>query len=408
MRHISNTYRETLLIILCSGLIVTIYFTDRGTGTIGMICISLLLVQYYLSRSQQPRKLPRELIIWMMLFLASYVVGALLSKDSLREIVELRKFVFILLGGLLFVSPVTYRNRMMIITLLFVAASVAGFIGILQYYGIISSTDERSYGFSINPTFYSALLSFVCGTAIVALFFTRSDLSRSIVHRVFLMGTIVLTFGGILFSGTRGVWIALVASTAITLFIIDRRKALKYVFFMTVVVLIAVLSSFTLRERVISIATSFFWSDVRINTTSTRLELWKGALIIFKEHPFLGVGSGDFEPEITKLISEGRLAEGIPVTIHAHNIYLQALASRGIVGFVVVAGLFTALFRWSFKEIREIGGIGAYIILLSTLLTIIGGLTDNNIDYHKYLAAFSLTVGLIGPISTHHNEGSMS
>ena len=58
--------------------------------------------------------------------------------------------------------------------------------------------------------------------------------------------------------------------------------------------------------------------------------------------------------------------------------------------------VFVALIKWGIREINY-QRIGGYIIVLSGILTIVGGLTENNTEHAKYLAAFCFTVGLIGP-----------
>jgi O-antigen ligase len=84
--------------------------------------------------------------------------------------------------------------------------------------------------------------------------------------------------------------------------------------------------------------------------------------------------------------------------VHAHNIFLQALATRGAVGFIATLGLFIALIQWGLEETRNHGGAGGYIIILSTAFTIMSGLTENNIEFTKFLAAYCFTIGLFGPL----------
>jgi len=155
----------------------------------------------------------------------------------------------------------------------------------------------------------------------------------------------------------------------------------------------------TLRQRATSIVTSFYTENEK-GSTGNRLELWKGSLMIFKERPLLGTGTGNFESSIKRLITEKKLKE-MPYTMHAHNIFFQALATRGLIGFVITIGFFATLVKWGIKEIREHGGIGGYAILFCSVLTIVGGLTENNIENGKFLAALCLTIGLIGPYGAY-------
>ncbi len=206
----------------------------------------------------------------------------------------------------------------------------------------------------------------------------------------------LLTFVGIILSLSRGVWVALFLSITITLFLYDRRKALIYLLCALVVMSVAFYLDIRLKEKASSIVTSLYTEDEK-GSTGARLELWKGSLLIFKEAPLLGVGTGNFESNIKKLVDEGKLKEASTL-VHAHNIFLQALATRGIVGFITTLSLFIALFKWGIKEIQKHAGVGGYVIILSTTYTLIGGLTENNVEFTKFLAAYCFTVGLFGPL----------
>ncbi len=114
--------------------------------------------------------------------------------------------------------------------------------------------------------------------------------------------------------------------------------------------------SSNLRHRATSIITSAFTEDITGNTV-TRIELWKGALLIFKESPLIGVGTGNFEKNIIRLVDEKKLKLP-PTLVHAHNIYFQALATRGAVGVIISLCFFIALIKWGVERIKLNGGTG--------------------------------------------------
>jgi O-antigen ligase len=159
----------------------------------------------------------------------------------------------------------------------------------------------------------------------------------------------------------------------------------------------------TLRQRAISIVTSVYTEDEK-GGTGARIELWKGALLIFHEHPLFGAGTGNFESNIIRLVQEKKLKE-TPTMVHAHNIYLQALATKGIIGFVILIVLLSVLLHWGMKETQNYGGMGGYIIIFSTVLTMAGGLTEDNIGTTKYLVAYCFTMGLLGPSGLMKENG---
>ncbi|MEZ0328938.1 MAG: O-antigen ligase family protein [Dissulfuribacterales bacterium] len=76
-----------------------------------------------------------------------------------------------------------------------------------------------------------------------------------------------------------------------------------------------------------------------------RLMMWGYAVQIWKRHPWIGTGIGDVEKDMTEL----NQAAGSPMThiyYDVHNIYLNVLASTGIVGLTgMVLACFVAPFR---------------------------------------------------------------
>jgi O-antigen ligase len=77
---------------------------------------------------------------------------------------------------------------------------------------------------------------------------------------------------------------------------------------------------------------------------SGRTELWSVAARVFHNHPFGGVGSGNFsvvEPSYAATIHRNLSKPYLEVTTHevVHNTYLHVLAELGIVGLVLLAAV---------------------------------------------------------------------
>jgi len=65
-----------------------------------------------------------------------------------------------------------------------------------------------------------------------------------------------------------------------------------------------------------------------------RIELWSDALQIIVDRPLFGVGAGRFDEEST-------VARSDPDARHAHHEYLQLAAETGVVGGLLLVGIFT-------------------------------------------------------------------
>jgi hypothetical protein len=392
---LNNVCMENTLTVLLSGFAISIFFTKTGISIFGLAGILFIVVWKYFIKYEQMNFIPRPVFWLTMLFFLDLVLSAALSDNSKWAFSELGKYRHILFGGLVFIAPLSNENRKKIIIVFFISAAIDASAGILQYFNIIISKGyDRPYGFSSHPILFAADLAFVCGSAVLMLFI-RNDIFITIKEKYFLVVVTLLTLSGILLSQSRGAWIAIFSACTIVLFMYRRRKAV--VFLILLVTLTGTVISFsdTLRQRVVSIVTSLYTENEQ-GSTGGRLEIWKGSLALFKEKPILGVGYGDFRKNIKRLVDEKKLKD-VSYIVHAHNIFFQVLATRGITGFIILLSLFTSLIIWGKKEIRYRGGIGGYIIILSALLTIVGGLTENNIEIHRFLAICGFTIGLIGP-----------
>jgi O-antigen ligase len=329
-----------------------------------------------------------------MLFFLDLILSAALSDNSKWAFSELGKYRHILFGGLVFIAPLSNENRKKVVIVFFLSATLDACTGILQYFDVLPKGYSRPHGFSSHPILFAADLAFVCGSAVMMLFI-KNDIFTTLKEKYFLSTVAVLTVVGIVLSESRGVWISLFAACITVLFFYKRTKALIFALFLIAIFIPLLSVSGTLRQRTVSIVTSFYTEDAT-GSTGNRLELLKGALLIFEKHPLLGTGYGDFQSDIKELVSEKKLKD-IPATVHAHNIFFQALATRGVIGFIILIALFTSLILWGKKQIKDHRVVGGYIIILSALLTIVGGLTENNIEIHRFLAVCCFTIGLIGP-----------
>lgn len=87
---------------------------------------------------------------------------------------------------------------------------------------------------------------------------------------------------------------------------------------------------------------SFFAQVSRNSTVSGRLELWGHSLSLFREHPLVGVGIGNFEPAVRSNYQLRHISREANF-VHAHNHLLTVLAELGLVGLFGYSWLWLAL-----------------------------------------------------------------
>ncbi len=389
----------------CSAASLSLYLPFVRTHLFLPLSIFALLVWRYVLKSKPVGTIPSDVILFSSLFFVTLLASAVRSSNQPFAFYMFDEYKYFFLGGLLFTAPLSVNQRKIIIVVLFTCAAVDGLVGVLQFYGLMYKGNQRSHGFAVFSTIYTARLAFIPASALLLLLIKKDSAPRSGLWTGFLLLIAVLTSGGIMLSGGRGTWIALAAACSITLFLYSRKKALIFTCSFLAVFLGLIIFSGVLRNRAVTAVTSIQASAGGrvLNGTQTRFELWKGSLLLLKESPLMGTGVSDFKDNIARLVREQKLREPNS-SFHAHNIFFQVLATQGITGFVVFLGLLSALIRWGLREVREQGGVGGYIIILCTLLTIVGGLTDTVIGMPRYGPIFFLIVGLLGP----YRQGNQS
>lgn len=71
----------------------------------------------------------------------------------------------------------------------------------------------------------------------------------------------------------------------------------------------------------------------RLDSVSTRIEMWRVSGMIFRDNPIFGVGRGNYMEAARKYVEQGRVHPEVVQHSHPHNAYLEALISKGIFGF---------------------------------------------------------------------------
>src|SRR5690606_36736284 len=188
----------------------------------------------------------------------------------------------------------------------------------------------------------------------------------------------ILVGAAVLFTFTRGAWIAVAAQALVVLFAWNWRHGVKVLGAGLVVLGVVLAVSPAVRERVSSI------SDTQSDSVRQRFNLWRAHWMMFEDRPLLGIGAGLSKKTIPTYNERIDDEPHLKLTANAHNNFLQVLSNTGIVGFILwlVAMLhlsFVALKNYwgtadSFARALHLGALGAMICIQ------VGGLTQSTFD----------------------------
>lgn len=122
-----------------------------------------------------------------------------------------------------------------------------------------------------------------------------------------------------------------------------------------------------------------------------RSELWRAALQMWRAHPILGVGAGNFEFELP--------AYGVfGVRTHANSLYLQALAEGGVILFSATVATLVAVVGslLSWKPLPRLRSASPWVVagLAATLALTLHQVVDYLFFYPKVGGTWWLLVGI--------------
>lgn len=216
--------------------------------------------------------------------------------------------------------------------------------------------------------------------------------------RLLILVSMICAFYAAVLSTARGAWLAAPVVIVMLLWCVHRRR---YIDTWKLGLIIAVVTSVIIISPARDIVSNRF--DMAINeiqqfrkgekidtSVGMRLAMWDIAIDVWKNNPVLGTGPGDYDDELI-----ARKKQGMYVTIHdhktVHNIYLQILASNGLLGVLV---FLPALIIFPLIYIGSINSSEKRLKKLASLVLVVSaaifGLTESWILRAPFIAIYAI------------------
>lgn len=181
---------------------------------------------------------------------------------------------------------------------------------------------------------------------------------------------------GILISQTRGTWIAAIVVTSITLAIYGKRKLSpqqqRQALVVSAICLIPVLI-FALLEMV----------EMNVSTVLIRLKVYTIAVHVFMDNPIFGVGYQHFIPAASQYSEVTAI----------HNVFLEVLATLGLIGAVIFGLLFLRVGTRLAKTMVNTADEGTLPVAIP--IGAIGVIVQAQVVRGLYAQEFWFTLGLV-------------
>ncbi len=279
----------------------------------------------------------RLLLFGFILYAFSGLISYYNASDDYEYIKIMGRYIRFLM-----VVPVYLlltKGNMLLLRYLVAGAVVSGPLYLaLALFSISEKPGLPASGHYHHITFGdAAMLSVVFLSAVLLMWKTGL-----IIKAIFLISIACALYASIL-SQARGAWLVLPFCGMLLLYIMFKRNQLKFkivlpLLFLAMTVIAMSPVSSLVGERVgeaVHEVTLFVSGERFDSSVGARLAMWDIALNVWQQHPVLGTGLGDFDQEIELRQSQG-VYESIAVHGSAHNIYFQALATTGSIGFLVL------------------------------------------------------------------------
>jgi probable O-glycosylation ligase (exosortase A-associated) len=321
-----------------------------GKIAIAICVLGLLIAPRLRVRSRYTRWIGLSLALFLLVSLVSSFFAAY-PANTWPTLIDALKWgvVFFLVSRVLTGS---WRLRIFTFLLLLLNLRLAQFaVRTYLYYGTVALGSESvamvgggTTDFFGNSNDFGVAMAVVLPLAGSLFYGEKGKLARLFLLTCF--GAILIAM---LLSGCRG---ALVGTTAAVLVgaVLTRKKLPVFLVGSLIVLGTLFLLPEGNRERLRS---AFNWESD--HTATSRIRLWKAGLWMFRDHPLVGVGPGNFGPHYRDTYFG---SDPYPKVWAPHSIYIQALAESGLLGTIPMLFLWYFALRLNGRTRRQLRDLG--------------------------------------------------
>ncbi len=193
-------------------------------------------------------------------------------------------------------------------------------------------------------------------------------------YRLIIFISMICGFTAAILSQSRGVWLVIPIYFLIAVYYAVKCSKKRCIGFLLLTVLMGgglMLSPMgdMVSERIdlaVDEVNAYYQDGQYISSLGTRLAMWDIAKDVWRQHPIVGTGPGDFDEVVRGLQKQGQYV-GMDIHESTHNIYFQSLVNAGTIGFIAMMfGLFLVplIIIWAERNGDRVLALSAMIFLL--------------------------------------------
>lgn len=302
-----------------------------------LFLLSLSAVRYWKTSYLSLSSVEKLFVAALLLYTFSCVLSYYNVDDARKYFKVLERYLRFTLIVPVFLLMI--YKRVSVLNYLYLGAIISGpflFIIALQHYLADSSVPAKGY---YHHIIFAQLAMLNVGIMLSILLIKNLKREYQLIISISMICGIAAAF----LSQARGAWVVLPVYLCIGIFYAVKEKYLDARVFAAIVIAIIVLLSITpvgdlvkhRTEEAVTEIQNYYSDNIYATSVGGRLAMWDIAIDVWKQHPVLGSGPGDFDDEINALQNKGEYV-GMDVHNSTHNIYFQSLADLGIVGLAAL------------------------------------------------------------------------
>lgn len=366
-------------------------FTSKALTSIsgGLICIFGLL-RFLLLRENPFKSVKNRTINLSILFFIGALFLSIAGRFTFRTWSCFE--IYLLMIVFFYTAVSNLQSLKQVKNLLLLSLTSLVIVTCYGFYQKIFLNVSRINGFS-SPLDFGNVLAITLTYLLIFGFWGKIKLG----YRITAFISSICLGANLLFTQTRGAWLAAIGGL-ITLSWVKNKKLL------ILIILVFLVLYFILPENYITRFESSF--DVNTNSSNLqRIDLWKSAISMFRDHFIKGIGLGRYSLEY----ATNYRPPHSEFHTHAHSNLMQFMAETGIIGLTAFVWLMVAISIWLYKSSIQITDHNWGLFLLgsfcSTIIYNIYGLTYFNFGDAETLRFFwfltALNVGVVNLADTN-------
>lgn len=334
-------------------------------------------------------------LAYVVVVILGFAINASKEAEWLRSFLKFSWLINIYILILVLQTVEIETTRIVkVLSALSLGPTLYSLISYLQGFDLITGRDNvRITGLVNSSTYHAHGNAFLFVFLVGGIFFSFKKLPKF--WKVFSLISTFLLGVSILLTFTRGVWLSIFLSTIMILFFIDWKKVLKFTGGTITLFLLLFFLWPKFHDRIVTTSNSDY-NEMRVSLFKVNVQIWK-------EYPLLGIGFGENirrnreywdRPEWNKPADY--------LTSHAHNQFLNVLATTGIFGFVFFCWFFFFFILKNVKMIQKTNRLQTperfailLICLWAQLQFLLACWSDVGFEYAKIRALILLVWALV-------------